>query len=420
MIKIEIDKLTKRFDKGILALDDATLSIPAGECLALLGPSGCGKTTLLRLLAGLEDPSDGEIRFNGERINETPADRRDIAMMFQRPALLPAQTVRQNLRRHWHLREPWSAVRRLFGGERTREDELARIAHLLGLEHDLDRPAGQLSGGQQQRVALGQCLLRNAKVCLLDEPLGHLDAPLRTDLRRKIRQYAKEQGTTLIYVTHDPEEALAIGDRVAVFRHGRLVQIATPREMRHAPRDQFVAELIYQNIGGLNLIAGLIRQDGLDTYFENPFGSWPMLATAVAELQMALQNSKILHAGDQAAPIVPVRSALEGDETPPGNIFLTADGKVHMMIGVPAVDVRCTTAAVAGDEDVRLLIEYRDQECGWANNWILGVGKQGRWVGRADDDERFERGQAVTMTFSMTRAFWFDAATGRTLLTPTG
>jgi multiple sugar transport system ATP-binding protein len=407
MIKVEVEKLCKHYAPHIVALDDVTLSVAAGECLALLGPSGGGKTTLLRLLAGLEEASEGEIRFDGEVVNDVPAHRRGVAMMFQRPALLPARTVWQNLRWNWELAEPWLPMRRVLGGDRGREEELGRVARLLGLEQELDRPVGQLSGGQQQRVALGQCLLRKTKVCLLDEPLGQLDAPLRTGLRRAIRQFAREEGVTLVYVTHDPEEALAVGDRVAVFRHGRLIQIATPRQMRQGPRDQFVAELIYQNIGGLNLLAGNIRQDGLDTFFENAFGRWPMLATTVSGLHQALQDSAILHASDDANP--------GSDKN-----FRTDMRKSPIIIGVPAIDVHCTTAVTASEEDVRLRISYRDQECGWKYNWILGASEQGQWVGRADDNERFEQGQTVTMIFSMTQAFWFDGATGRTLLTPTG
>jgi ABC-type sugar transport system ATPase subunit len=393
MIKLEVEKLSKHYAPNIVALDDVTLSVGAGECLALLGPSGGGKTTLLRLLAGLEEASDGEIRFDGEVVNGVPAHRRGVAMMFQRPALLPARTVRQNLRWNWELAEPWLPMQRLWGGDQGREEELARVARLLELERVLDRPAGQLSGGQQQRVALGQCLLRKTKVCLLDEPLGQLDAPLRTGLRRAIRQYAKE--------------ALAVGDRVAVFRHGRLVQAATPRQMRREPRDQFVAELIYQNIGGLNLLAGHIRQDGLDTYFESAFGRWPMLATTVSRLHQALQDSAILHADGGANPAS-------------DKIFRTDDRKSHIIIGVPAMDVRCTTAVVTSEEEVQLRMSYRDQESGWAHNWILGASEPGQWVGRTDDDERFEQRQTVTMIFSMAQAFWFDGATGRTLLAPTG
>jgi ABC-type sugar transport system ATPase subunit len=416
MVDLRTDGLTKSFPPSICALDGATLTIPAGECLAIVGPSGCGKTTLLRLIAGLEQPTTGEIRFGGVNVNDRPAHERDVAMLFQRPALLPAQTVRQNLHWTWDVRETWAFVRRFWSKDAGREEKVRSIAHLLGLEHDLDRPVGQLSGGQQQRVALGQCLVREAPITMLDEPLGHLDAPLRTELRRTIRAFVKERGITLLYVTHDPEEALAVGDRVAVLRHGRLVQLDSPRVLRHAPSNQFVAELIYQSTGGLNLLAGYIRQEGLDTFFENPFRRWPMDATAVTALHESIQDSRILHAGDAQTATTPAQSLLEADEA--GTATPSASEKLHIMVGVPASAVHCTTAADAPDGDVRLVLPYRDQECGWSGNWVIASDARGRWIGRAGDDERFERGQALSMTFSMSRAYWFDAATGRTLLAP--
>ena len=236
MPELRLDHIGKRFQPARQVLQDVSFTVPAGECLALVGPSGCGKTTLLRIIAGLEQPTTGSVHIDGQSVNHIPCHLRDVALMFQRPALVPNRTVRQNLRWAWSLRDPLSFLR---STSEPREQELLRIARLLDLEGDLDRPIQQLSGGQQQRVALGRCLLRRAKICLLDEPLGHLDAPLRSELRRQIRMLAKELHVTLIHVTHDPDEALAVGDRVAVMHEGRIVQIDEPEQLLRASGQSF-------------------------------------------------------------------------------------------------------------------------------------------------------------------------------------
>ena len=219
-MELRLDHIGKLFPPSRHVLHDISLTVAPGECLAMLGPSGCGKTTLLRIIAGLETLTTGTIYIGGQAVNDVPCHRREVSLMFQRPALVPNQTVWQNLRWAWTLREPWSFRRRL---DEPREQELVRIARLLGLEADLDRPVRQLSGGQQQRVALGRCLLRKTKICLLDEPLSHLDAPLRADLRQQIRMLTRELNITLVHVTHDPEEAFTIGDRVVAMKEGRIV-----------------------------------------------------------------------------------------------------------------------------------------------------------------------------------------------------
>jgi multiple sugar transport system ATP-binding protein len=389
MTELHLEGIGKTYASGVRALADVNLTVAPGECLALVGPSGCGKTTLLRIIAGLEEPSEGEIRIDKQVVNSVPPDRRGVAMLFQRPALIASQTVRQNLRWAWTLQKPWT----FFGRGHAHEAEMRRVAQLLELEQVLDRPTGQLSGGQQQRVALGRCLLRQANLLLLDEPLGHLDAPLRTELRRQIHALVRAQKVTALHVTHDPVEAFAVGDRVAVMQEGRIVQIDEPRQMRRFPSTRYVAELVHHRGGGLNFLAGQVVREGMDTYFESVFGRWPMSVKIVQDLRESLCQGENFHAGE---------------------------GKVHIMIGVAACEVRCSTAPGIGEAESRITLPVAEIECAEAAACVIGSDARGRWMGLAGLDERFEKGQVVTMTFSLARAYWFDIATGRTLVAPTG
>ncbi len=383
-VELHLEEIGKTFAPARQVLHQITFTARAGECLALIGPSGCGKTTLLRLIAGLEQLSEGEIRLGGRCVNLVPSHRREVAMMFQRPALVPQRTVRQNLRWAWSLRESWA---HLFG-DGKHAGELLAVARMLDLERDLDRPVQQLSGGQQQRVALGRCLLRKAKICLLDEPLGHLDAPLRTDLRRQMRAALRQQGLTTIHVTHDPEEACAVGDRVAVMQGGRIVQIDAPAALLRMPKNRFVAEIIHQPFGGLNVLSGEISREGMDTFFDCAFGRWPVSALKVTELHEMFFQCENPNAA-----------------------------KIHVALGIAARAVRCSTERCLDEELIHLAVPVLEQEVTPAGTWIVGGDARGRWIGQAAN-ERFSRGQGMTMTFSMQQAYWFDHATGRTLAAP--
>jgi ABC-type sugar transport system ATPase subunit len=388
-VELHLEEIGKTFAPALQVLDQMTFTVAPGECVALIGPSGCGKTTLLRLIAGLEQPTEGEIRLAGRCVNLVPSHRREIAMMFQRPALVPQRSVRQNLRWAWSLRESWG---QLFGlGDAGKHaGELLDVARMLDLDKDLDRPVQQLSGGQQQRVALGRCLLRRAKICLLDEPLGHLDAPLRTDLRRQMRAALRQQGLTTIHVTHDPEEACAVGDRVAVMQGGRIVQIDAPAALLRMPKNRFVAEIIHQPFGGLNVISGAISREGLDTFFDCAFGRWPVSALKVSALHEALFQCESR---------------------------LAKTGKLHVILGIAARTVRASTELCLDEELIQLSVPALEQEITPAGTWIIGGDARGRWIGQSAG-ERFSRGQGVTMMFSMQEAYWFDHATGRTLAGP--
>ena len=235
MAEIALRNITKVFAGDVVAIDDVSLDIPDGEFIALVGPSGCGKSTLLRTIAGLEEVTAGEIQIGGRDVTDLAPRHRDIAMVFQSYALYPHMSVRQNL--GYGLR-----VRRMPKAEiRARVDE---IAALLGLTDLLERKPAQLSGGQRQRVAMGRAIVRQPQAFLMDEPLSNLDAKLRVGMRASLAQLHQQLGVTTVYVTHDQVEAMTLGQRVAVMRDGRILQVDTPQVLYEQPRDLFVAGFI--------------------------------------------------------------------------------------------------------------------------------------------------------------------------------
>ena len=237
MVGVELRNLSKRFGDSH-AVDGVDLSIRGGELLVLLGPSGCGKTTLLRMIAGLERPSSGEIFIGGERVDaDVPPRARGIAMVFQSYALYPHRTVAQN------IAFPLEASRM----PRPQIAEKVRwAAELFGITRYLERYPRQLSGGERQRVALCRALVRDPKVFLLDEPLANLNAKLRNTARDELKRFQRQIQRTTVYVTHDQVEAMGLGDRIAVMDHGRVRQIGTPQEVYEDPVDTFVATFVGQ------------------------------------------------------------------------------------------------------------------------------------------------------------------------------
>ena len=240
MAELTLDGVTKVFteDDGneITAVDEVSVDIEDGEFLVLVGPSGCGKSTTLRMIAGLETITTGEIRLAGQRINEKPPAERDIAMVFQSYALYPHMTVRENMS---------------FGLEESTEmsdDEIestvADTAELMEIKELLDRKPSDLSGGQQQRVALGRAIVRAPEAFLMDEPLSNLDAKLRATMRTELQRIQDDLDVTTVYVTHDQTEAMTMGDRIAILDDGMLQQVGTPLECYHTPNNRFVAGFI--------------------------------------------------------------------------------------------------------------------------------------------------------------------------------
>jgi len=251
MAQVRLDGVRKVYENGYTAVRGISLQVRDGEFLVLVGPSGCGKSTTLRMIAGLETLSGGELRIGERVVNDVPAKDRDIAMVFQSYALYPHMTVRENLSFGLKLRK----LPRAQIGERVE-----RAAGLLDLGSLLDRKPAQLSGGQRQRVALGRALVREPQVFLFDEPLSNLDAKLRVQMRKEIARLHRTVGATTIYVTHDQTEAMTLGDRIAVMNGGIVEQVGTPLELYDAPANRFVAGFI--GSPAMNFVPGRLVRDG--------------------------------------------------------------------------------------------------------------------------------------------------------------
>jgi putative spermidine/putrescine transport system ATP-binding protein len=244
--EVEVAGVTKRFG-DTAAVSDLSLSIPHGAYCCLLGPSGCGKTTILRMVAGHETPTTGDIRIGGESVLGLPPAQRGTAMMFQSYALFPHRSVLDNVAFSLKMRGASKSVRYATARELLAKVQLERLA---------DRLPAQLSGGQQQRVALARALVTNPRVLLLDEPLSALDEYLRLRMRGELRRVQKELGITFIHVTHTQLEAIAVADLVVVMAHGRIEQAATAREIYVAPRSAYVARFV----GGQNVLSGMVER----------------------------------------------------------------------------------------------------------------------------------------------------------------
>jgi ABC-type sugar transport system ATPase subunit len=259
---LTFDSVTKRFD-DVVAVDALDLTIMDGEFMVLLGPSGCGKTTALRMIAGLEDITDGKLLIGDEVVNDVDPAKRDVSMVFQSYALYPHMTVRRNIEspllvRRYRVDGPDEPARKLTRAERTeRVEEAARV---LGLGELLARKPAALSGGQRQRVALARAFVGRPKAFLMDEPLSNLDAKLRAATRLELVDLHRRVETTVVYVTHDQVEAMTMADRIAILSAGRLQQVGTPQQVYEAPANLFVAQFI--GTPPMNTMPGTVRTDG--------------------------------------------------------------------------------------------------------------------------------------------------------------
>src|ERR687895_1762159 len=249
--EVVLDGVGKVYPDGTRAVSDLNLDIADGEFLVLVGPSGCGKTTALRMVAGLEEISEGEVRIGERVVNRVPSRDRDVAMVFQSYALYPHLSVRDNIGFGLSLRKtPKDQIRK----------KVEEVAEVLGLTDHLDRKPRNLSGGQRQRVAMGRAIVREPQAFLMDEPLSNLDAKLRVQMRSEISRIQSDLGVTTIYVTHDQSEAMTLGDRVAVMRRGELLQLAPPQALYSEPVNLFVAEFI--GSPSMNFVSSDLSRDG--------------------------------------------------------------------------------------------------------------------------------------------------------------
>jgi len=258
MAEVLLEKLTKVYDKKVTAVNHVDLKINNGEFLVLVGPSGCGKTTILRMIAGLEEITEGKVSIDNSVVNDVAPKDRNVAMVFQNYALYPHMTVFDNI---------------AFGLKMAKMDKalikekVARTARMLDMEQYLDRKPKALSGGQRQRVALARAIVKSPKVFLFDEPLSNLDAQLRTQTRAELKRLQQQLNTTAIYVTHDRTEAMTLGDRIAVIKDGQLHQVGEPLAIYNDPANLFVANFI--GTPGINLIPGSLVSAGGKFVFKN-------------------------------------------------------------------------------------------------------------------------------------------------------
>jgi multiple sugar transport system ATP-binding protein len=251
MGNIEVEKVSKTYRGSAPVVEDIDLTIEDGEFMVLVGPSGSGKSTLLRMIAGLEEITNGEMRIDGKRVNESPPRDRDLAMVFQNYALYPHMSVEENMAFALKLRKV---------SKEERKRRVHQAAEILGLEPYLDRKPVALSGGQRQRVAMGRAIVREPKVFLMDEPLSNLDAKLRVSMRGVLAALHDRLKVTTVYVTHDQIEAMTLGDRVAVLADGKLQQVDTPQELYNNPANLFVAGFI--GSPAMNMVDAKLVSDG--------------------------------------------------------------------------------------------------------------------------------------------------------------
>jgi multiple sugar transport system ATP-binding protein len=389
--EISLEKLSKVFPDGTSAVTDLDLVVDDGEFVVLVGPSGCGKTTALRMVAGLEEPTSGEIRIGGDLVNNVPPKSRDIAMVFQDYALYPQMTVFDNMAFALKLRKmPKADIK----------DRVQKAAAILHLENLLHRRPRALSGGQRQRVAMGRAIVREPKAFLLDEPLSNLDAKLRVQMRAEISRIQRNLGVTTIYVTHDQTEAMTMGDRVAVIKRGVLQQVAPPEELYRRPLNVFTAGFI--GAPAMNLVeAQLQRESG---HLEVRFGGHRLRCpSALLDARPALTayegGTVILgirpeHFEDaalvSAVPLeqrrtvqVDVREAL-GSEV---HLFFTVDSP-----GVVPEDVGEPTGETADDRD--------------------SFGDRPKFVARVSASTNAKPGDTVALTVDVDALQFFDVDSG--------
>ena len=397
MAEIEFDSVQKIYADGTQAVHDLDLEITDGELMVLVGPSGCGKTTALRMLAGLEEITDGEIRIGERVVNDlTPKDR-DIAMVFQSYALYPHMTVEQNLAFGLKLRKlPKQEI-----NERVR-----RVAKILKIEEFLKRKPRALSGGQRQRVAMGRAIVREPQAFLMDEPLSNLDAKLRVTLRAEIHQLQRSLGVTTIYVTHDQVEAMTMGDRVAVMQLGHLQQVDTPQVLYDQPVNEFVAGFI--GSPSINLLHAELQQDD-----GRLFVSFADYKLAVDD-QLARNRSALADYIGRTV-MIGIRpedfedAALEPDTPADRRISATADlteplgSEVLVYFSVEATGVissAVTADAAEGDADL-----YFGGGNGDAPEVVTRV------VARVSPRTRIAVGSKIELTVDTSRLYFFDPET---------
>lgn len=350
MARLVLEAVDKVYPGGVRAVDGFSLDVADGELLALVGPSGCGKTTLLRLIAGLDSPTAGAIALGGRSLNGVSPRDRDVAMAFQGHALYPHLTAYGNIAFPLKLR-------RYARAEIDRRVRAA--AELLGIGPLLDRKPRQLSGGQQQRVALGRAIVRQPACFLLDEPLSNLDARLREQMRREWKGLHQRLQTTTVYVTHDQSEAMALGGRVAIMRHGRLQQVGTPQEVYQRPANGFVAAFL--GTPPMSFLHGTLEEDAGRLWFRH--GQQPLAVPpwAVSELRRRSATSVVLGFRPEVLSPSPIEGQTDNEIRAVVALqeFLGDHWTVHLQTPGDRIAARLnSTSPWHVGEEIRLFVDY--------------------------------------------------------------
>ncbi len=387
MATVTMEKLTKVYPNGQKVVHGLDLTIGEGEFVVLVGPSGCGKTTTLRMVAGLEEISDGTLRIGDRVVNDLPARERDIAMVFQNYALYPHMTVAQNIGFALKLKK-------------TSKDEIARAvtnaADVLGLTEQLDKKPGQLSGGQRQRVAMGRAIVRDPAVFLMDEPLSNLDANLRVKMRAEVSRVQRKLGVATLYVTHDQVEAMTMGDRVAVMHAGDLQQCDHPQTLYSKPANLFVASFI--GSPSMNIFEAGLSEDG--TYFAMGGQRLELDPMGYSENLRKYRGKKIavgfrpenLSVATTAQGAAKLKVQIDLVEA------LGSELLVYFRFDAKAIKV---AGAIAEEEDLG------DIEVGVEKGAGIGLG-----VARIPPYYQFQQGQTLELNLDTQRIHFFDIATG--------
>jgi multiple sugar transport system ATP-binding protein len=392
MAQITLDHLTKRYPDGFEAVRDMNLAIEDGEFVILVGPSGCGKSTALRMIAGLEDITEGELRIGDQLVNQKAPKDRDIAMVFQNYALYPHMSVRDNMGFALQLR----------GVAKEEIDRKVReAARILDLEQHLDRKPAQLSGGQRQRVAMGRAIVRDPAAFLMDEPLSNLDAKLRVQMRTEVSRIQQNLGTTTVYVTHDQTEAMTLGDRVAVMRTGMLQQVGSPMELYNNPNNLFVAGFI--GSPAMNFMPATVQGDTVKLPIADV-----RLPQHLRE-RMGRQEGKTLIAGIRPEDFED--AALTGEARDRGTTFQAQIEVLESLGSELYAHFTVTSDQQIESQELRELAE----DVGGGE--VPAAGEEGHIVARLDPQSRVRVGQEAELWVDASRIHLFDPEDGRSLTT---
>ena len=397
MAAVTLDQVGKTFRDGTRAVIELDLDIGDGQFMVLVGPSGCGKTTVLRMVAGLEEVTEGEVRIGDTLVNDLEPRERDVAMVFQNYALYPHMTIYDNIAFGLNARK---VARKEI---RRRVEEISRV---LGLHDQLERKPRHLSGGQRQRVAMGRAIVRDPQVFLMDEPLSNLDAKLRVQMRAEISRIQHELGATTIYVTHDQVEAMTMGDRVAVLRKGRLQQLDEPQRLYDAPVNLFVASFI--GSPAMNLVEARVerRDDDLVCRLGEQALVLPTeIAAARPALEACVDRKIALGIRPERVQDAALASGTGADRRLRGRVLLTEALGSELL-----AHVEVEAKPVVRDEVLEGMVEL--DEAAVAGLKHEARERQMTFVGRFDPTSRLKAGETVEMVVDTSRLHFFDLDSG--------